>query len=116
MFWWIKDKTKANINLLHQRMNNFVVQLDIIEARINSLTQLNNALAINLHNLKEQMMAKKPALGSGKRFAAIEHKAKKEGYSEESSKKIAASIGRKKYGAAKMSKMAQAGKKRKAKE
>jgi hypothetical protein len=55
---------------------------------------------------------KKPKLGSGKRFAAIEKKAEKSGYSEKSSKTIAASIGMKKYGVKKMEKMAHAGKKR----
>ena len=60
-------------------------------------------------------MAKKPALGSGKRFAALESKVKKEGYSKESAEKIAAATGRKKYGASKMAKMSQIGKKRREK-
>jgi len=52
----------------------------------------------------------KPALGSGKRFksltASIE---KKSGYGEKGAKAAAAMIGRKKYGAGKMAKMASAG-------
>jgi len=47
-------------------------------------------------------MARKPKLGSGKRFAAIEEKAR-------------ASVGIKKYGVKKMTKLAQAAKKRKKK-
>lgn len=58
---------------------------------------------------------KKPKLGSGKRFSALTSKLESKGYSEKSSKAIAASAGRKKYGNEKMSKMAAAGKKRKAK-
>lgn len=55
----------------------------------------------------------KAKLGSGARFKKLEGKVEKEGYSEESAKKIAASVGRKKYGAKKMASMATAGKKRK---
>jgi len=58
---------------------------------------------------------KKPKLGSGGRFKALEGKMEAEGKSEKSAKAIAASIGRKKYGNAKMSKMAAAGRKRKMK-
>lgn len=58
------------------------------------------------------MAAKKPVLGSGKRFANLEKKIESTGKSEERSKAIAASIGRKKYGEAKMSQIAQAGKKK----
>ena len=54
----------------------------------------------------------KAKLGSGKRFAALEGKLKRQGKSEESAKAIAATVGRKKYGNAKMQKMAAAGKKR----
>ena len=50
-------------------------------------------------------MAKKPKLGSGARFKAL---AKKTG-----SKKLAAWIGRKKYGKAKFQKMAAKGRKKK---
>jgi hypothetical protein len=58
-------------------------------------------------------MPKKPKLGSGKRFKSLtESIEKKNGYGEERAKAIAASIGRKKYGAGKMAKMAAAGKKR----
>ena len=61
-------------------------------------------------------MPKKPKLGSGGRFKALTEKIeKKSGYGEERSKAIAASIGRKKYGASKMAKMAAAGRKRHAK-
>ena len=56
---------------------------------------------------------KKPALGSGKRFAAVEAKAKKSGATNPAA--IAASAGIKKYGEKKMHKMAMAGKKRHAK-
>jgi hypothetical protein len=58
-------------------------------------------------------MAKEPKLGSGKRFAKLEGKVEKEGYSKESAKAIAASIGRKKYGAEKMSALAAKGKAKK---
>lgn len=58
---------------------------------------------------------KKPKLGSGGRFKELEEKMEGEGKSEKSAKAIAASIGRKKYGNAKMTKMAVAGKKRKSK-
>lgn len=54
---------------------------------------------------------KKPKLGSGKRFAAIEKKAAASG--AENPAAVAAAAGMKKYGKAKMEKMAQAGKKRK---
>lgn len=57
-------------------------------------------------------MAKKPKLGSGARFKALTNKLEDEGKSEESAKAIAASAGRKKYGAKKMASMAAKGKKR----
>jgi hypothetical protein len=60
-------------------------------------------------------MSKKPRLGSGKRFAALEGKVEKEGYSKESAKAIAASAGRKKYGAEKMGELASKGRERAAK-
>lgn len=64
-------------------------------------------------------MEKKPKLGSGARFAAIESKAEKayekKGMSPEKAKKvasaIAAKIGMAKYGKKKMAAMAKAGKK-----
>jgi hypothetical protein len=59
------------------------------------------------------MVAKKPKLGSGKRFASIEHKVEGEGYSKESAGAIAASIGRKAHGAKKMASLAAKGKKKK---
>lgn len=57
-------------------------------------------------------MPNKPKLGSGERFKKMENKLEKKGYSKESATKIAASIGRKKYGDEKMQKMAAAGKKK----
>lgn len=57
---------------------------------------------------------KKAKLGSGKRFKDMTEKLEKSGKSEESAKKIAASVGRKKYGVKKMASMAKAGKARKA--
>lgn len=59
------------------------------------------------------MAKKKPKLGTGERFKKLKGELKKEGKSEESAKKIAASIGRKKYGASKMAKMAAKGRKKK---
>ena len=53
----------------------------------------------------------KPKLGSGGRFKALTGKLEKQGNSAESAKKIAASIGRAKYGN-KMNQMAAAGRKR----
>lgn len=58
-------------------------------------------------------MAKKPKLGSGARFKALSNKIEKSGKSKESADAIAASIGRKKYGAKKMAKMSAAGRKKK---
>lgn len=57
----------------------------------------------------------KAKLGSGGRFKALTKKIEKSGKSKESAKAIAASVGRKKYGAKKMSSMAAAGKRRKMK-
>jgi len=54
---------------------------------------------------------KKPKLGSGKRFNAIEQKAAAAG--AENPAAVAASVGIKKYGKKKMAKMAAAGKKKK---
>lgn len=59
------------------------------------------------------MAQKKPKLGSGKRFAKLTGEIEKEGKSPEAAKAIAASIGRKKYGAKKMASMAAKGRKRK---
>ncbi len=58
-------------------------------------------------------MAKKPKLGSGKRFAAIERKAKASGASDPTA--VAAAAGIKKHGKKKMAAMAATGKKRRAK-
>lgn len=55
---------------------------------------------------------KKPKLGSGARFKKLEDKVEKEGYSKSSAKRIAAAVGRKKYGNAKMQSMATKGKKK----
>lgn len=53
----------------------------------------------------------KPKLGSGARFKALKAKLAKKGIRDPGA--LAASIGRKKYGAKKMAKMAAAGRKRK---
>lgn len=55
-------------------------------------------------------LQKLPKLGSGKRFAAIERKAAASGATNPAA--VAASIGRKKYGAKKMAKLAGAGRHR----
>lgn len=55
---------------------------------------------------------KKPKLGSGKRFKALESNLEKKGYSKDSAAKITASIGRKKYGAKKMGSMSAKGRKK----
>ncbi len=55
----------------------------------------------------------KAKLGSGARFKKLTDKLERSGKSAESAKAIAASVGRKKYGAKKMNAMAVAGKKRK---
>ena len=52
-----------------------------------------------------------PKLGTGGRFKALEKAVAKKGAKDP--KALAAAIGRKKYGAEKMSKLAQAGKKKK---
>jgi len=52
-------------------------------------------------------------LGSGKRFSALTKSIEASGKSEERAKKIAAAIGRKKYGEKKMASMASKGRKRK---
>jgi hypothetical protein len=54
----------------------------------------------------------KPKLGSGKRFEQLEKKIAAKG-DVENPKAVAAAIGRKKYGAKKMAKMAAAGKRKK---
>lgn len=56
-------------------------------------------------------MAKKAKLGSGKRFEALEEKAERSGAKNPAA--VAAAAGMKKYGKAKMEKMAKAGKARK---
>lgn len=61
---------------------------------------------------KKKAAAKKPPLGSGERFKQLEKKlSSKKGVKDPAA--LAASIGRNKYGSAKMSKMASAGRKRK---
>jgi hypothetical protein len=55
-------------------------------------------------------MAKKPKLGSGKRFKQLAAKLKKQGVRDP--KALAAAIGRKKYGKAKFQKMAAKGRKK----
>jgi len=54
----------------------------------------------------------KPALGSGKRFAAVEASARASGARNPAA--VAAAAGRKKYGEKKMAAMSAAGRKRKA--
>ena len=53
----------------------------------------------------------KPKLGSGARFKAVEASARKSGARNPAA--VAAAVGRKKYGAKKMAKMAAAGRKKK---
>lgn len=55
---------------------------------------------------------KQAKLGSGSRFNDLTKEIEHEGKSEESAKAIAASIGRKKYGASKMGEMASKGRKK----
>ena len=55
-------------------------------------------------------MKKKPKLGSGKRFKQLTGKLKKQGV--KNPKALAAAIGRKKYGKAKIQKMAAKGRKK----
>lgn len=57
-------------------------------------------------------MARKPPLGSGKRFGTLTRELEKKGHSEESAQRIAASIGREKYGDKKMQKIAATGARR----
>ena len=59
---------------------------------------------------KEAVKTSKP--GEGKRFSALTNQLKAEGKSANSAKAIAASIGRKKYGAKKMGSMAAKGRKK----
>jgi len=51
--------------------------------------------------------------GSGKNFAALVAKFKRQGHDEESARAIAATIGRKKYGKERFQRMAARGRKRK---
>jgi len=55
----------------------------------------------------------KAKLGSGKRFSALKKKVEGEGYSAKSAGAIAASAGRKKYGAKKMASLSARGRKHK---
>jgi hypothetical protein len=59
---------------------------------------------------QEASVAKKAKLGTGKRFASLKKSLAKKGIKNPSA--LAASIGRKKYGAKKMAKLASAGRKR----
>ena len=56
---------------------------------------------------------RKPKLGTGKRFKAVEASARKSG--ARNPKAVAAAVGRRKYGAKRMAKMAAAGRRRAAK-
>jgi hypothetical protein len=53
-------------------------------------------------------MAKKPPLGSGERFKAVEASARKGGASDPAA--VAAAVGRKKFGQKKMTQLAEKGK------
>jgi hypothetical protein len=57
-------------------------------------------------------MAKSMKPGGGGRFAKLTGKLQRQGKSPEAAKAIAAAVGRKKYGASKMAKMAAAGRKK----
>lgn len=57
-------------------------------------------------------MARKAKLGSGKRFASLKRKLGRKGVRNPGA--LAAAIGRRKYGARKMAKMAAAGRRRRA--
>jgi hypothetical protein len=59
---------------------------------------------------KKKSGGKKPKLGTGKRFNSVASSAAKGGARDP--KAVAAAVGRKKYGGAKMAKMAAAGRKR----
>jgi hypothetical protein len=61
---------------------------------------------------KKMMKEKQPPLGTGERFDALVKSMTDKGMPEERAKRIAAAIGRKKYGNAKFQKMAAKGKKR----
>ena len=70
---------------------------------------------INRASVRQQIMKspkkRKPPLGSGKRFKQLTSKLKKKGAKDPEA--LAAFIGRKKYGAKKMAKMAAKGRRRK---
>ncbi len=66
--------------------------------------------ATNKAHKKYEEVAKRSKPGSGARFKAVEAVAKASGASDPGA--VAAAIGRKKYGAKKMAKMASAGKSR----
>lgn len=74
---------------------------------------MNNHGYIGIQKVIVRDKMKKPKLGSGKRFAAIENKVEGEGYSPESAKKIAASIGIKAHGKKKMQQLAKKARKKK---
>lgn len=61
--------------------------------------------------MKKEYKGKSMRPGGGGRFKKLVDQLKSEGHSEESAKKIAAAAGMRKYGKAKMQKMAQAGRK-----
>jgi hypothetical protein len=58
-------------------------------------------------------MARKPKLGTGKRFAMVEEQARKSGAKNPAA--VAAAAGRKKYGNKRMTELAMAGRKRRKK-
>ena len=61
---------------------------------------------------KAKRATPKPKLGNGKRFSSLVTKLTKGGKSKSAAKAIAASIGRKKYGAKKMASLSVAGRRR----
>jgi hypothetical protein len=91
------------------------VQDESVESKDDS----HRAAAMGVEEALEEYLAeakKSMRLGQGGRFEKLVDKLKSQGKSEESAKAIAASVGRKKYGKAKMAQWAKAGQKRAAKE
>lgn len=77
------------------------------------MNQITHPAPIRMHQTKEDVggrRKRKPKLGSGKRFAALKGKLAKRGVQNPGA--LAAFIGRKKFGAARMAKMSAAGRQR----
>lgn len=84
-----------------------------LEALYDVLVGLKHILPHVLENrisTKELLMAKNPKLGSGKRFEAVEKKARASGAKNPAA--VAAAVGRAKYGSKRMAKMSAAGRKK----